>query len=506
MWVLHLMAIAIVQCRYVWQQNNATLSLPNINSTYADYSMAAATNNHSVFLIGGTKNRYQLAIFDINTEIFIYYNDSIAPETVGTGQFYTQIDNGLIMISTKGADTSLTYFDLDTITFTTDWVGVAPYDFGGAACLASTNDFIFILGGDHSGYKSSVQILNISANRWSIGSNMNERRGHFACIVHTNHDSNNTLYAIGAYTGYSAFSNTIERTELSNITSLSWSYIGNLLYYTYGDRAVAYEDYIFVVGGRGKKELGDSTEDIDEFQVINTLSGNVTSGGYLSYPTRVSGVVSIGHIIYAFCGIENVRGQFKAISRWQYCDLTLTLPPTADPTQEPTIIPTKGPTTHPSQFPSVSPTEVPTNMPSIVPTANPTVVPTDFPIPLPSTTEYEEIDGDWIIKVNGENCGDGFKDLSHESRFYGLYCKRCSDGTAGTYGNCYQCGTLEEPNDPRTECEFVNPWWLYLLETLVGLGIVTCIGSGIVYFYKKSKSIPNQTDTETGIGLQSYTN
>eukprot|EP01083_Nonionella_stella_P242899 846887_1 len=213
-----------------------------------------------------------------------------------------------------------------------------------------------------------------------------------------------------------------------------------------------------------------------------------------------------------------------------------TFVPTQSPTQTPTRSPTKSPTSFPTAFPTMYPTFVPTQSPTIFPTPitghpsfptrTPTVTPTritglptlfptssptfatSFPSNYPTSsptyspsfsavfisTLSDDVNAEWITKVDGLNCGDGYTDLREESSYFNLYCKRCGDNEAGNNGKCFKCGTLEEPNHSRTECEFYHPWWLYMLETIAGL---TCIGGTIAIVYRGASSkISNNNNEE----------
>eukprot|EP01083_Nonionella_stella_P157481 511331_1 len=142
---------------------------------------------------------------------------------------------------------------------------------------------------------------------------------------------------------------------------------------------------------------------------------------------------------------------------------------------------------------TLSPTAYPTEYPTALPSVYPSAYPTNSPIVTTAireettATTMGDINEDWIVKES-LNCPEGFMDLDEENDWNGVYCQKCPDGTAGTYGICEQCGTLEEPNQSRTECEFVHPWWLYIIEVLTGFGFVGTIGTFSYRLYKKNKS------------------
>eukprot|EP01083_Nonionella_stella_P178436 630297_1 len=89
-----------------------------------------------------------------------------------------------------------------------------------------------------------------------------------------------------------------------------------------------------------------------------------------------------------------------------------------------------------------------------------------------SDTEQEITHSDWIVK-EGANCGDGYTDLHSSSVYYGEYCQQCPQNQAGTYGICKTCDAFQEPNHSRTDCEYYQPWWLWLIQVICGSG---CMG------------------------------
>ena len=119
------------------------------------------------------------------------------------------------------------------------------------------------------------------------------------------------------------------------------------------------------------------------------------------------------------------------------------------------------------------------------------MIPTDLseaPTTAPSETIVIDISSnedsdaaEWIAK-EGANCGDGYTDLETDNINYGLFCRPCPDETAGLYGKCTECGTLEEPNFNRTACEYAQPPWLYVLQVIGGL---LFLGTCAVAIWKK---------------------
>lgn len=93
---------------------------------------------------------------------------------------------------------------------------------------------------------------------------------------------------------------------------------------------------------------------------------------------------------------------------------------------------------------------------------------TTRPLATMSTSiKRDEINSNWINK-QGAYCGDGYTDLESSNYYFGEYCKKCPSGTAGTYGICEECNTFQEPNHSRTNCEYYQPWWLWLIQVIGG--------------------------------------
>eukprot|EP01084_Bolivina_argentea_P172787 299271_1 len=180
---------------------------------------------------------------------------------------------------------------------------------------------------------------------------------------------------------------------------------------------------------------------------------------------------------------------------------TPSVPPTDFPSQLPSIPPSESPTQSPSNFPShlpsIPPSESPTYFPSNVSTETGTPTETNYPTNYPSNVQtntatnmpnrhpittptlydgsLHSVCSNFIVKESG-NCGDGFTDFDASHSLYGKCCRPCPDGKAGTYGQCEKCGSGETPNHSRTECEPWQPWWLWIVEIALGLGVLGGIG------------------------------
>eukprot|EP01084_Bolivina_argentea_P253855 426577_1 len=325
----------------------ATSTLPR-----ADARAAIGHYNQSIFILGGTNYRFQLTEYNIVNDKFIDYGTSVLGDhTYGSGQFYTQINNILYIINVGGA--SLSTFDTTTKIFTPNYNDVTiPIAVDTTSCLASTNDgsYLFVVGGGpNSSPLTSLQIFNMQSNTWlSNTPAMQTQRSKFSCIVHP---TKNELYAIGGINGTNVpWLNSVEvlnvnHASLNNIEFQTWRYIDdNLLHPISASRAVMVGNDILVIGG------GNSDGYVDDIQIINAITYQISSGGFMNYAIMEETVIVVDNTIYIFGGYNgNIH------NTWQYSIFT-------NPTIEPTIMPSMQPTFLP--FATTNPTENPTENPS----------------------------------------------------------------------------------------------------------------------------------------------
>eukprot|EP01084_Bolivina_argentea_P058091 106070_1 len=371
--------------------------------------MAVGYYNHSIWLLGGSYTNYYLTEFDIDQQSFINHGTTtgetnISWYIIGGGQYYTQINNTMYFIEYTGWE--IMTYTLDTKQFTRRWQYPFPTKVGGKACLASTSEYLFVVGGESANNVeltvNNLRILELSNKTW-IASNlvpsMAQRRANLACIVHP---TANRLYAIGGRAqsqGKPALQN-IEYLDLQTIgTNTPWTMNPNdLLKENAGGRAIIYKQYVWVVGGF---EYTNSVTLYFDVQSIDTTNDkveiSVPCNGLLYYRIVYSSAIIVSDVVYLFGGTNPLgEGLPTTTDNWQYCNTI----PTPKPTKYPTLYPTTSnptfqpsqttanPTLNPSQTtvnPTFNPTFEPTFNPTIEPTAEPTFNPTSVPT-VPSYT------------------------------------------------------------------------------------------------------------------------
>eukprot|EP01084_Bolivina_argentea_P190810 327787_1 len=250
-----------------------------------------------IHLIGGAPNTKQRVEYNISSATIIDYGISaISHEIQGRAQFWTQINHTIFMIQGKNR---LATFDMKSKTFTESYNNLIiptihnPYwhKWYGYACLTSYNNYLFIPGGAKAdGWTiNMVQVLDIMSNTWLQNvSNMTYTHHAHTCLVHP---LTKELFVMGGWGQY------IEKMFVGHdISSQNWQTVGNLMYDSNGwqyIRAVVDNSYILVFGS------------MQVIQVIDVLSGSISSGGRLQINIKSTTPINVNNVIYVFGGDLN---------------------------------------------------------------------------------------------------------------------------------------------------------------------------------------------------------
>eukprot|EP01084_Bolivina_argentea_P001627 3000_1 len=368
--IVYPIILLFITTNAAWLSGTTLIPRPTTN-------MAIGYYNGFIYLLGGarTYSVKQLLQYDIINNEFIDNGQYNLPVSIfGNGQFYTQINNYLYIINPDQGNTFVR-FDLQTKTFESHWNTINIHKpVRHLGCLASTTQYLFVIGGHNyaNGLLNAFQVFNLLYNIWLTNtSSMYQGRVECSCIVHP---ETNRLYAIGGYDLFLPL-NTIESILISdNIPNQNWKYMThNLIYAAQQSRSIIYKIYIFVIGGiyTYKNDLDSKIYrfNIDQLQVINTITGEISLGPLLNYGIYGTAAINVHDIAYAFGGCiydDNLLYPDK----WQYDILTPfpTMSPTVE-TLSPTMMPTVEPTFIPTKQPTIIPTSIPTNV-TIIPTIN----------------------------------------------------------------------------------------------------------------------------------------
>ena len=282
-----------------------------------------------ICLIGGLVNGYQLVSYNVETRDFTDHGQNYLPTYLqfhqyGFGQTYTQIGDILWMTDYRG--NYFNTFNTKTLEFVFSNHGqyLIPVDVNADACLASSQNYLFVVGGSNSlngtgyNYLDLLQIYDVSLSLWKNNlPKLLEKRSSLACFVH-----NEYLYAIGGVNveinkvNYLA---TVEMlfvgNDLLNIHSEQWQYIGDLSQGVRYPRAALYGHDILVIGGLNGTVTNRAVKEIN---VINTATHKITLSGTLAFPTYLTAAIVKNDIAYAFAGLLT---NGAATNHWQYINL-----------------------------------------------------------------------------------------------------------------------------------------------------------------------------------------
>eukprot|EP01083_Nonionella_stella_P182025 653760_1 len=361
-WILLFNSLTIVIAPWVYP--NSRLPRPTM-------AMAVGSLNHTIFLLGGNPSPRQMTKYHTESDSFVYAGGNALPiNTSAMGQGWTQQGNILYLVD-YDASFKLVMYHLDTQQFTTNWTD-ASIEIGSSACLASSNDTLFVVGGycNTTSYHNKLQILNLDTLQWTNNApSMNDARTEAACIV-----ANGYLWAFGGLDANVQLV-TNERVELNNITQNAWVYIDSLTTAITGLRAVLYKDNIYLIGGNAGMDWYDIVH------VIDAQTGALTRTDHLPFQTTFSSPIVVHDVLYVFGGQTLLN-----LDKWAYFNLSrLTTNPSTAPSNLPTSGPSTLPTSGPSQLPTSGPSKLPTSGPSYVPTSGPSKVPTSRPSKIPTS-------------------------------------------------------------------------------------------------------------------------
>eukprot|EP01083_Nonionella_stella_P058855 154083_1 len=337
--------------------------------------MAVGSYNDAIFILGGWGSK-QVVEYSVTDMTFTDHGNELQYNAYGGGDFYTQIDNTVYMLS--GSGSNLNTFDMTNHVYTAGWKPVLkPVSYTGCLTSASVSDidYIYVVGGyDASTVLNTVQVLKASTMQWlsSIPS-MKTPRTRLSCIVDP---STLHLYAIAGKNGNnndaSSYLNTIEKINVNSIGQNQWEILSSTLAQaTIGARSIMYEGRILVFGGR---YYNNGYKYLDIIQVIDPQTDTVTVP-YPSLPrgTGEAGAVAMNDVLYVFGGII-CSGMDCTTAYSDYMKLQL---PTLSQTSEPTNTPTHPPTKQPTAMTAL-PSKSPTNIPTLKPTSNPTTLPPTY--------------------------------------------------------------------------------------------------------------------------------
>eukprot|EP01083_Nonionella_stella_P094987 266615_1 len=347
-----------------WIRPTTTLWNSVVNNKFA-----VGYHHPYIVLLGGNDGLLQQIDTIADNDIIINNGSAVGPiRCNGDAQFYAQISNDLFILAWTGDVLDVYY--LDTYTYESNWITLnTNAKFG---CIASTSDYIFIIGGTDgfpdNNFFGDVQIVNVHTKQWITGPfyKLRTKRAGQGCVVHP---FTNKLYVLmGGYIDMNGFPalDSIEYLDIGdmgNLQSQPWYYNPySMVYPANMARSVVYSDMILIVGGWYCYASGyPNCTYVDRVQTFNVYTSQVSIDHYLSAAwdpsSYIYGMNKVTPIVIR-SRLYMLGGQ---TDEWQYLDIP-TSEPTTDPTSNPTQ-PTRGPTGAPSRTPSAAPSSAPTLSP-----------------------------------------------------------------------------------------------------------------------------------------------
>eukprot|EP01083_Nonionella_stella_P163149 536171_1 len=349
-------AVLSLLCFQILTIEPSTWSSPNTTLPWPMKGFAVGEYNGTIVLIGGfdpQSTSIAIEFADDYTGNFGLWNLSFP--IYGAGQFWLQNQENVYMI----IDNTLSMFNMETKQHAIFTTALMPRSVGWKGCLAGTDKYMFVIGGNDGAAApiSSLLVFSLYANVWlkNVSSTILPHAAA-SCIVDHDH-----LWAIGGPPSMTTY----ERINITNITSNAWHIVSDLPYGAMGSRAVTVSGFISVIGGYNGSNYFDIVQIIDP----NTGTASVAMDT-LPYPVAYHGIVKVNDVIFAIGGLYTAGGDEVTVDRWMYKQLT----------SNPTSVPTTHPSTaDPSEMPSKLPSEMPSNIPSTIPSNIPSTIPTDAP-------------------------------------------------------------------------------------------------------------------------------
>eukprot|EP01083_Nonionella_stella_P245618 853525_1 len=335
-----------------WSPSSSTLP-------FADNSMAVGAYNDTIFLLGGANNQNQMTEYHISTDTFTNKGPILEESMYAYGQIWSQIDETMYIIDTTGEH--LSTFDMAHKQYTKQWHNLETSVNGYMACLAASNDHLFITGGTKC--LTKFQVLNLGTLGWvSNTPPMQQCRRSHACAV--------SIDYLWVFAGWDANANkrlrTNERIHIDNIASNDWAFTESFPtgIDPYVHRAIAWQDKIHIIGGcRGFS----NDAYLDTVYTVDATTGQmVLSPDRLNYDIAWAGTVVHHNEMFVFGGRNYWDNNKNTWMKYQFA----TSQPTADPTSSPSSNPSTHPTARHTLDPSNDPTLRPTSDPSIPPTTS----------------------------------------------------------------------------------------------------------------------------------------
>eukprot|EP01083_Nonionella_stella_P146166 459321_1 len=283
---------------------------------------------------GGIFYKQQFLEYNILLDVMVDHGPNVLTQDVyDSSMYFSQYDHSLYI---KHGET-IAFYDLSSSLFPSDVSIIhkgASNVFGVSACVAASEDFLFVVGGYYGGnWIAILNVLSLPDHVWSLGPGMQISRVNQGCVVM----SDNYFYAIAGGRVQN------ERISIHNLQNQQWQLIEPLTEIVDFHGIAPYEDVIWVFGGRDRSS---PVVYWDKIWNIHTKDGSVAllNESLPSVFSLWTGTMTlVGNVVYFF-GDQSVKYVIRVPS-----DNASEASP--NPTINPSFNPTKVPSHMPSEWP-----------------------------------------------------------------------------------------------------------------------------------------------------------
>eukprot|EP01083_Nonionella_stella_P238460 835616_1 len=273
--------------------------------------------------MGGYETKHQLLSFDTQTFAFSdhgEYNLSYSSNMFSwsTPSYYSQFADVLYVLTAYGLLHSI---KMETSVIESD--DLTPNTWRNNACLVAfhlQDDYVVIAGGTDQTYSDVIAILDLTNWEWFWSGKI----PYTAIVGHSCNVVDQTIYIIGGRTGDTVYDSiqTLCISDTSNLASETWVELTDKLSTSkWGHNSIVYGSDIIVIGGYGgvdKYVLGYYAYNVD---VINTLTGEISTGGPLAFMERGGASIIAYPHIFEFGGTDDDNREGNTLKTWQFLTL-----------------------------------------------------------------------------------------------------------------------------------------------------------------------------------------
>eukprot|EP01083_Nonionella_stella_P310344 1102283_1 len=300
--ILICLLVQLTLSSLIWNQwNISTWNTSSVDNSTGEplitHAFAIGYYNDSVWLLGGISREQYVLEIDLVQKRAMHHPNVQSPRYSDWDQRYWQ--RGSVLFISKGDKLNIFGYDLrlQETTYTIPKYNITNFISDGGVCITGIDDYLFQTGG--LGSDTSFYLYDFNTELWSKGPLMPHFRAFHSCTV-----LNYVLYVIGGRSNVCCNDTTLNSViviDVAQQTSLqSWiRFPANLSFPRVRSRSVAYNQFIYVVGGESTKQ-GNPTAYVE---VIDTVNQQISRDTDLIRKKRAHSVIIVDTMLCLFGGV-----------------------------------------------------------------------------------------------------------------------------------------------------------------------------------------------------------